>query len=167
MSVILDNRAVWIWLLLTSMVCCSAAQFNCPPGTRPMVTDRGGIREFSCATDDSGGTPVEHGPKKVLGPEGQLALEGTLDHGRASGVWTVYFPNGIPAARGAYALGKRTGQWTYWKPDGTVRERIEYLEGRAIACTLIARSPAGTEVEIRLEPEACEARAAAADRIHW
>ena len=107
----------------------------CPSGTEK----KGGKPEdgvLECLEPIEGGTRL-HGPYKRWHPGGQLAEEGTYEHGEKKGVWKTWWDNGNlekeahyqagsldgpyrSLARdgaqvieaGSYAAGKKTGQWT-------------------------------------------------------
>lgn len=68
---------------------------------------------------DDGTRWIRHGLFMAYHLNGNLASEGSYDHGLEHGLWRDYHENGKLAAEGQYEKGKEVGQWRYWNEDGS------------------------------------------------
>jgi antitoxin component YwqK of YwqJK toxin-antitoxin module len=72
---------------------------------------------------------IRHGPFLQYHENGQLASEGTFDHGLELGPWRDFHANGQIAAEGEYLYGKEHGVWRYWSPEGAQEKEVLYVLG--------------------------------------
>ena len=68
---------------------------------------------------------IRHGLFQSFHSNGQIASEGTCEHGVEHGLWRDYHKTGQLAAEGRYDKGIETGVWRFWRQDG-VEEPSEY-----------------------------------------
>ncbi len=82
--------------------------------------DSGELRfRYSRYLASDGSRWIRHGLFQAFHRNGQLATEGTYEHGLEVGLWRDYHSNGRIASEGHYCDGKEHGSWRFWKEDGS------------------------------------------------
>ena len=69
---------------------------------------------YSRYMSDDGIGWIRHGLFCTYHPNGNLASEGSYEHGNEHGLWKDFYDDGSLAAEGQFENGKEVGEWRYF-----------------------------------------------------
>lgn len=81
------------------------------------------LYSYSYYFSDDDGTRIKHGMFVAYYRNGNVASEGSYEHGAEHGLWHDYHENGNLAARGHYVHGTQNKDWAFWNEDGSFQTR--------------------------------------------
>ncbi len=114
----------WTLIVAVAAAACGTGTPETGPDANPVRTDTAAFRPDTAM--------IRNGHARVVGPDGHLQMEGDMQDGRRTGLWTSYTREGRVKSRSEYRNGLAEGLSTVFHDNGAIFYSGNQLRGKQV-----------------------------------